>query len=288
MLLFLLLGACKSRNNELNVPGYELDTGEIEIPREAMDDIIRNVSSPIEMAALVKDMGLPFDNKSLTDLDHIDNYSSSFTMAYNLGMLTADLGYLNVYEKTGSSVNYLSAINRLADGLKISQFFDFITLKRLATSNSSLDSLIFMSIHSFNQMDEFLRSTDRSNLSALMVAGVWIEGMYQITRVSSQSSDEFLSEFIGEQKLILNNLLLILKNFEKDDQFAALIADFEQLRKIYEEVDISYELNDPQTNEENGMLTIVQQETSVVSISDETLYKIIDKTEKIRDKHQTM
>jgi hypothetical protein len=286
--LLLLISGCKNRNNELNVPGYELDTGEIEISQEAVDDIIQNISSPIEMAALIKDLGVSFDNNNLSDLDEVDNYSTSFKMAYTLGMLGADLGYLNVYEKTGSSVSYLTAINRLADGLKVSQFFDFNTLKRLATSNTNLDSLIFLSVHSFNQMDEHLRETDRSNLSALMISGVWMEGMYQVTQVIKKENNPELAEYIGEQKLILNNLILILQNYERDDQFAALIEDYNQLKKVFEKVEITYEVGDPETREENGMLVVVQEEQSTVNISDEALNEIIEKTALIRDKHLMM
>ena len=285
LLIFLVLTACKSRNNELDMPGYELDTGEIQIPEEALSDIIQNISSPIEMAALVKDLGVPFDNDNLMDPDNTDSYSTNFKMAYTLGMLGADLGYLNVYNKTGSSVSYLSAINKLADALKVSQFFDFNTIKRLATSNSSLDSLIFLSVHSFNQMDEHLRETDRSNLSALMITGIWIEGMYQVTRVIDSRYNEELAEYIGEQKLILNDLLLILNNYSRDDQFSSLIEDYNQLKNIYDQVKIRYETGEPETREEDGMLVVVQQEESIVDISDEVLDSLIKTIAIIRDKH---
>lgn len=289
LLLIFAISSCKGPNNELNMPGYELAPGEIQITDEAMEDIIQNISSPIEMAALIKDLGLPFSSNNLSDVDEIDNYATSFKMAYTLGMLGADLGYLNVYEKTGSSVTYLAAINKLADGLKVSQFFDFNTIKRLATSNANLDSLIFMSVHSFNQMDEHLRLTDRSNLSALMVAGVWMEGMYQVTQVSKIQKNDELAEYIGEQKLILSNILFILKNYESDDQFSSLIEDYEDLKKSFEKVLISYELSDPEPIEqEDGSLLIIQQETSIVNISDEVLLEIIDKTKMIRDKHLKM
>lgn len=289
LIWIFLLPACKNKNNALDVPGYELSTGEIEISEEALGNIITNISSPIEMAALIKDMGLPFTGECLSDIDNIDNYATSFRMAYSLGILGADLGYLNVFEKTGSSVSYLSAINRLADGLKVSGFFDFATIKRLATSNSNLDSLIYLSVHSFNQMDDHLRSTDRSNLSALMITGVWIEGMYQVTQVIDKYENQELAEYIGEQKIILNDLLLILRNFEKDDQFAAIIKDYEDLKSVFEKVSITYELSDPEpVEQEDGMLLIVQQESSVVDISDEVLKEIIEKTKLIRDKHLMM
>lgn len=284
-----LLFSCKGRHkNDLSVPGAELDRGEVKISEQAMQEIIENVSSPIEMAALVKNMGVPFSSRYLSDLDKIDEHGTSFKMAYSLGILGADLGYLNVYEKTGTSVNYLSSISKLADGLRISQFFDFNTLKRLATSNGNLDSLMFISVHSFNEMDNYLRETDRNNLSALMVAGIWIEGMYLTTQVAREQPNQRLSEFIGEQKQTLNNLLVILRNYQNDPQFSKLISDFEQIRIVYDNVKISYTMGEPVTIEQDGMLTVVQQESSIVDISNDTLMRIIEITSKVRNRHLAM
>jgi hypothetical protein len=281
--------SCKGRQREdLSVPGAELDRGEVKISEQAMQEIIENVSSPIEMASLVKQLGVPFSSSYLSDLDQIDSHSTSFKMAYTLGVLGADLGYLNVYEKTGTSINYLSSISRLSDGLKISQFFDFNTLKRLATSNGNLDSLMFLSVHSFNLMDTHLRETDRSNLSALMIAGVWIEGMYLTTQVAAERPDKKLTEFIGEQKMTLNNLIVILKNYQRDKQFSELIVDFEEIKSEFDNVKISFVMGEPLAVEKDGMLTVVQQETSVVDISKDTLQRIIKSTLKVRNKHLTM
>ena len=285
LIFFVTLVACKPKPNELNVPGYELDTGEIEISGEAMEDIIQNISSPIEMAALIKDLGVSFQQEYLIDPEVTNSFTTNFKMAYTLGMLGADLGYLNVYEKTSTSINYLTAINRLADALKISQFFDFNTLKRLATNNTNLDSLVYLSVHSFNRMDEHLRLTDRGNLSALMIAGVWIEGMYQATRVIQKQNNSAFAEQIGEQKLILNDLILILENYSRDEDFSSLIDDYKSLKKSFDNVKITYKTGEPRAIEENGMLMIVQQEYSVVDVTPQTLEEIIEKTAFIRDKH---
>ena len=231
--VLLLISSCKNRTKNPDTPGYEPNHGSLSISDQAMNDIIENISSPIEMASLIKQLGVPFSSRYLVDIDQIDNFRTSFKMAYALGILGADLGYLNVYNKTGTAVSYLAAIKRLSDGLKISKFFDFRTIKRLAISNSNVDSLMYLSVYSFNQMDNHLRETDRSNLSALMVSGVWIEGMYLATQVANEKPDKKLAEFIGGQKLILNDLLLILKNYEKDEQFKDLISDLEIHQKRF-------------------------------------------------------
>ena len=286
LIVLIMLSSCGQRPSE-NLEGDmdDIQVGELQISSEAMTDIIENIASPIEVAALISSLNIPFSTSYLADPDHLSANTTSFEMAYSLGALSADLGYLNMYEKTGTAVNYLSSMNRLADALQIGQFFDFATIKRLATTSSDLDSLMFISVNSFNNMDDYLRETDRSNLSALMIAGVWMEGLYLATQVATQNNNQDLKSMIGEQKIILNDLLLVLNNYKNEEVIAGYIEDFETIKQAYEQVKITYEVGEPQAIEKDGMLMVVQRETSHVSMSDETLQHIIDVTLKIRNLH---
>jgi len=285
----LLLTACGQRTSgNLEVDMDDVQAGELQISSETMSEIIENIASPIEVAALISSLNIPFSTSYLADPEKLSTNTTSFEMAYSLGALSADLGYLNMYEKTGTAVNYLSSINRLADAIQIGQFFDFATIKRLATTSSDLDSLMFISINSFNNMDNYLRETDRSNLSALMIAGVWMEGLYLATQVAVQNSSEDLKSMIGEQKIILNDLLLVLNNFKNETVIAGYIADLETIKQTYADVKITYEVGEPETVEKDGMLMVVQSETSTVTMSDETLNQIIVTTQKIRDRQMNL
>jgi hypothetical protein len=86
----------------------------------------------------------------------------------------------------------------------------------------------------------------------------------------------------------LNNLIVILKNYQRDKQFADLILDFEEIKSEFDNVKIKFVLGEPSAVEKDGMLTVVQQETSVVDISKDTLKRIINSTYRIRNKHLTM
>jgi len=284
-----LLASCGQRPSEnLEVNMDDVDTGELQISSETMNDIIQNLASPIEVAALISALNVPYSTHYLANPESLSANTTSFEMAFSLGALSADLGYLNMYEKTGTAVNYLSSINRLADALQIGQFFDFATIKRLATSSSDLDSLMFISVNSFNNMDDYLRETDRSNLSALMITGVWIEGLYLATQVAVENSNEELKSMIGEQKLILNDLLLVLNNYKNEQALGKYITDLETIKGIYDEVKITYEVGEPQTIEKDGMLMVVQSESSHVTMSDETLQKIIAIIEEVRNTHMNI
>ena len=285
LIAVLLATACGQRPSEiLEVDMDAGDSGELQISPETIDELISNIASPIEVAALIHSMNVPYSEQYLVNPEALSN-NTIFEMAYSLGALSADLGYLNMYEKTGTAVNFLTIINGLADAMDIDQFFDFETIKRLATSSSDLDSLMFISVYSFNKMDDHLREIQRSDLSSLMMAGVWIEGLYLSTQIAKNNSNEDLKTMIGEQKLILNDLLIILENYRNEEVIAGYISDLELIKDVFDQVKITYTLGEPSTIEKDGMLIVVQSESSHVSMSDEIMQQIIEITEQVRNKH---
>ena len=98
-------------------------------------------------------------------------------------------------------------------------------------------------------------------------------------------SFEFFPPRTGEQKLILNDILIIMQGYASDEKFATVLADYKEIKKYYDDVSISYQIGDPETIEIDGMLMVVQNESSTITMSDETLSQIIDITERIRNKH---
>ncbi len=274
----------KSISDNIEIPDSIFNDKPLMISKEAMEDIIDNISSPVEMAALLKSSGVPFSQKLLASTDRIDDLNTNFKQALNLGVYGCDLGYLNMYEKTGSVITNMTAIKTLSNELRIGQFFDFSTIKRLATNNENLDSLMYISVSSFNNMDEYLRQSNRGNISSLIVTGMWIEGMYLAAQVAKDAPKENIVERIADQKLVLNDLILILKNYKSDENFAVLISQIEIIKKEYESVKITYEMGEPEAKEVDGMLIIVQNDKQHIDMSDETLASIIGAIEDVRTK----
>lgn len=133
-------------------------------------------------------------------------------------------------------------------------------------------------------MDAHLRENNRSYLSSLMITGLWIEGLYLATQVAKEYPASEISERIGEQKIILADILNVLNLYNKDTRFKALIEDLENLNTDFKKIDIKYESGEPEPVEKDGMIVFIQHEKSIVNIENEQLNNIIDKTEKIRNK----
>lgn len=241
-------------------------------------------SSPIEIANLLQVRGVPFSQRYLASSLEASNQVSSFDKALAMGILGANLGYLNIYEKTGNSIEVLASIKKLAEGINVGQFFDFETIKRLSLSKSNLDSLLFLSVDSYNKIDKYLTDNNRGQLSALIITGAWIEAQYLVTQVIKQYPDDLLRDRIGEQKQFLNDLIRMMEPYcNLDRQYAGLCSKLKEISDKYDDVEISFTEGEPVSMEQDGGLVITQTETSEVEMTDKQLEDIIKITEQIRN-----
>ena len=285
MLLFSCRGSAKKQGEFVFPDADSIPLSEAEkLSDEALDDITRNISSPVEIADILHRMAVPFSTTYLASSIDASRLSTSFDKALKLGILGADLGYLNMYEKTGTSIDVLTSIKKLAEGINVGQFFDFETIKRLSLNRSNIDSLFLLSNKSYNQIDKFLRDKGRGQLSALMLTGVWIEGQYLASEVVRQFPDTLLRNRVGEQKIILNDLLMLLSPYcNTGEEFRSLCQKMQEIKEKYRDVKITFSIGEPVMKEKDGALVVVQTDQSRVEMTNDQLNSIIEATEKIRN-----
>jgi len=278
---------CSRKNADgFNIPDIIHDSdSELQVSQSVMENMVGNIASPIEMASLIKSLNIPFSQKYLATTKNVSSYHTSHEKAFNLGIFGCDLGYLNMYGRVSLVLDYISAIKTLADGINVGQFFDFSTLKRLATNNQNVDSLVHISQQSFNKMDRYLQRNHRGNLSILMVAGVWMEGLYLSSQfLKERPNEKRLAESIAEQKLMLDQLILILNNFSREQYIANLLVELNSIKSLYDGIRITIEIGEPQMIVVDGVLTFVQTETSTVHYTEELMQEIISQAEIVRNK----
>lgn len=292
ILIVSLILSVSCRNSQKNSSGFvfpeddSIPLGEAEkLSAEAIADISNNIASPVEIANLLQMLSVPYSPGYLASSINANRQPTDFDKALALGILGADLGYLNMYEETATAINILSDIKKLAEGLKVGQFFDFEAIRRLSLNRSNLDSLLFLSIDSYTRIDKYLRDNGRGHLSALMIIGVWIEGQYLATQVIREYPHPVLRDRIGEQKIILNDLIMLAAPYcERDTEFRALCGYLQDMREKFRNVKITYSLGDPVSIEKDGGLVVEQTETSNVEMSDEQLAGLVEITGNIRNK----
>jgi hypothetical protein len=250
---------------------------------ETINGIINSIPSPLETTTLIKESGLKYDESYLNPCENLNTYKSKYEKSFAIGIYSADLGYLNLYEKNFAAINYIVTVHKLAEDLNLEQFFDFETLKRLASSNKNLDSLLYISTSCFNKMDIYLRKNKRSEQSSLIIIGAWTEGLYFETRMAKNNPSKKIKESIGAQKVAMNNIMAILDAYKGNTYFENIRNHISPLKLLFDKVEISYNYVEPESKEVNGELVIIEKSESEVSISEEIFTSIINTTETTRN-----
>ncbi|MEQ8302358.1 MAG: hypothetical protein RIB47_03120 [Cyclobacteriaceae bacterium] len=255
------------------------------IDSEVIGSILDQIPSPLEISVLLKESGAKYTPSLLNSPDNIHLYNNNYKKALNLGIYGTDLGYTNIYEQNQEGVRYLSAIKSLADELNIGQFFDIETIGRLASNSRNLDSLLLITTQNFNSINHYLQQQSRANLSVLLLTGGWLEAVQVTCQVAAKNPDHReLQEKIGEQKITLEQILLLFSFYENDANMASLLNDLRELEQIFEKVNIVYTYAESTMEVVDGVAVIKDNSTTTIEITNQDVLDIMNKTNAIRTK----
>lgn len=283
--------ACSSGDKPADEQAFldELDSLEVQGPaisEDVISDIIQSIPSPLEISVLLKESGTKYDVGILNTADNTSKYNSNYSKALNLGIFGTDLGYTNIYEQNQDGLEYMASIKELADGLNIGQFFDIETIGKLATNSKNLDSLLLITTQNFNSINHYLQEQKRSNLSVLLLTGGWLEAIHVTCQVSSKDPDnKELQEKIGEQKIILENIVLLISFYsETDSNMKGLMDDLLLMQAAFESIEITTTYKESTMEIVDGVMIIKDNSESHVNITKENVEEIKTLTEGIRKK----
>lgn len=263
-------------------------SNEPKISSEEVNVLIQSIPSPLETTRLIEALGARYRERYLNDPDHVNEYATEFSQAVNLGIYGTDLGYINIYERQQDVLNYLDVVTKLANNLNVGQFFNLQAMQRLVSNKANSDSLLYITTSGFDDMSTYLNDQNRSRVSVAIIAGGWIEGLYLLTQVAKLNPSDKLDEKVGEQKVVLDNLITLTALFEgQNDAYAELHKGMEDLQKVYNNIEIEYKQSEStgaQTKEEvdEDMVMVEGTQESVAAPTPEQLEKIAEITDRLR------
>ncbi len=255
------------------------------IDEEVINSILQQIPSPLEISVLLKESGTKYNVGMLNTPDNLSKYNSNYKKALNLGVFGTDLGYTNIYEQNQDGIRYLSSIKSLANGLNIGQFFDIETIGRLATNSKNLDSLLLITTQNFNSINHYLQTQSRANLSVLLLIGGWVEAMQITCQVAAKDiKNKELREKIGEQKIILEQIVLLLSFYKDDANMASLLNDMNELKVAFDKINITYTYKESTMEIVDGVAVIKDNSTTTINVTNEDIEAIRTLTNSIRNK----
>lgn len=242
---------------------------------------IFSIPSPVQTAILLKQASGSFNAELINPAENADKYSTTYSRALNLGVYGADLGYATLFGQQKESMNYLKALQILADGLSIAGAFDKSFAERFERNMNQQDSLLIIVQDAYRTGDNFLKNNKQKDISSLILAGGWIESMYFACQLNALQSNPQIIERIGEQKQSLETLLSILSGYNTDNMNDALLNDLNEINDLFKEVQFSYTFREPVTDASNHITTL-NHDSSVI-MSDELVAAITEKISALRN-----
>jgi hypothetical protein len=243
-ILAILLASCGSGGNK-NVADLKVDTAELE--KDIFADISHakqvfySLPSPLESAMLIKSAGATYNEKFLNPLANVNKYTTNKSMAINLGIYITDLSYASLFDQAQTTIKYMDAAKKLAQGLGISEAIDQNTINRLEENINNRDVIMDIISETFMSSTEFLKENNRQPLATIALVGGWIEGLYISTLLVKDGPIEGnkIVERIVDQKLSLDMVVKLLDNNKSNNaDIASVIGPVNELKKIYDKITI--------------------------------------------------
>lgn len=278
-LIAIGLASCGSSSSDKDKNSSEFKEAE-ESLKEQIEEVIYNIPSPSEIPYLLQATGAEFNESLVNPRTKVDQYASrTDKAALNLGVYAADIGYLSSYDKTQEAIDYLNSTKTLADNLGIIGSFDVEVLQKFEANISNKDSLTRLLDRTIKKAENYLADDNRNKLSALVVTGSFVEGLYISTGLVKSYPKDLLPDdsrnlvltplirVVLEQKKSVSDLVKMLSNVEQTEPITTIVSDLKNLEASYNALNIEEQIKN---NKANMVLT------------DKNLIEITTIVEKIR------
>jgi hypothetical protein len=251
------LASCGSSSSDKVNNSDDFKEAEKDSLSQRIEEVMYNIPSPTDIPYQLQATGAEFNSALVNPKSKADKYVSvNDKAALNLGVYAADVGYLASYDKTQEAIDHLGACKSLAENLNIIGSFDVEVLQKFEANISNKDSLSSLVNASIKNTEAFLKDDNRNKLSALVITGSFVEGLYIATGIIKTYPKNLLkqddraavlmplTQIILKQKKSVSELVKMLAAVEQTESVSKLSTDLKSLETAYGSLNIEQHIND--------------------------------------------
>ncbi|MRR22529.1 hypothetical protein EG830_06065 [bacterium] len=250
---------------------------------KSAEKVFNALPTPLEVAQLIKEAGAKFDATLLNPVENKSNYTSSKSMALNLGTYVCDLSFASMYDETSLLVNYMEAAEDMATGLGILDAIDESTVERLEQNINNRDVIMEIVSETFLNSQAYLEDDEQHAVAATIIAGGFIEGLYISTSmvdIKNYKGNKLVAT-IADQKMSVDDMIRLLETYNDNTAIREILTPMHELKVIFDRVERSAEPSTAQYNEKSGMTEITG--AAKTEMKQDTFLAIKDKVAEIRN-----
>ena len=239
-----------------NLKSEEKKNDHVSNESKHIENIYFNVPSPMETAIILNKAGAIYDHNLPLSPEIGHKYQTSEEQAIVLGVYGTDLNYSVVSNEIMETELYLQSINLLGEKLGLDNILNETIKTRVDNNIHSIDSMQVIISQLFWEVESSLKTNGRKDISALVVAGGWIEGLYIASQLSIHMVEkDIINTLISEQKYSFESLIPLLESNNLSDQVnETLVVPIKELKIIFD--DIKESINPTPTISNNDVITL--------------------------------
>jgi hypothetical protein len=266
LLTLLLISSCG--NDGGNSKGV-LDSDSVPAPDTSAKVLV--LPAPLQVATWMKQsVKDPEMNLLAMARRNASNYKTDAAMALNLGVALTDLGYSAMYNQRQDALDHLAIIKKLAADLKLDNVV-LSYLPRLEANIEKADSLSALILAVYNDAAKQLNESKREKTALFITAGSYLEGLSVLLNSKQAAASKDYSAYVGQQKLMLNNLADAVTYLPQDDETQDLYNTFFTLQHYYEPVQVKVDGERIITTYDASQITTLRSKST--QLRDEVLNK---------------
>lgn len=280
IIMSVALAACGGSSTDTDdVIVNNTDTTSLNQRIEKTQKVFYTIPSPYETALIFESSGVTYNSGILNPVDNVKKYTTKDKQALNFGVYGADLSYSNIFDQSQQSMFYMNCAKKMADELGITSAFDAETIERIERNINNKDSLMSIINDSYWIADSHLKENQQEYLSALSIAGGWIEGMYLGSAgLKKEKPSEAIMNTIANQKYAIENLISLLELYNQDETKQLR----EKLIPIKSGFDKIVETSSPSSVNSNEKIAVIEG-GSTLQYTPEIIFEITQNIKKLRD-----
>lgn len=252
-----LVAGCSGSSDENDIQNVTVDSTDLVTADTTLPLVDYSVPTPNELFEIIKLQGGKQQMNLVNSLENSENYVDVKSKALNFGVYSADVAYLSCFGIGIDFLKYFKKIEELGEELGISGAFDEGVMERIENNEANADSLFMISNDTYYNSYMYLEENQKGVELSLIMAGGYIESLYIITNlVKTYSDTDPIVEKIGDQKVVMENLIDFISQYGDDASVADVITDLKSLSEVFEKNMTFQESSSKVSNSEDGTLMI--------------------------------
>lgn len=248
--------------------------------------IMYTLPAPIEMASIIKETGVRFDDQLIADVSKASHYTSNLKMALNLGIYATDMSLSGMFNQSHRMVDYLNTMRDMTKSLGIINILEEEIVSKLENTELTREDALNVISEVYMKVNQNLTENNRRNIAVMVMAGAWVEGIHlALNIVNADKLNADITNRIVSQKLTIATLLNIIDSQDPEGED----ADLQYVKEKIEEISDVYALVNVEKTGRVSAITDADSRTTIIkanttgSLDKETLKTLRAKVSEVRN-----